>query len=236
MTIPELLSISEAARQLDLSPRRVRALVESGRLRANRVGSRYVISRSDVGRYQRSKAPSGRPISAANAWGLVAILAGEEPSWLGSSAEWRLRRLLKQGAAQVEDALLRSAPRSDVHHWRLLLGDLAKALEDEDVLVLGGLAAQSPSIDVPYLPGQDPLEAYVSDRDLRKLRGRFKPSDDSSHANLLLRVPAHPWVLKKGPAAPEAVVAADLLEHDDERVVRAGRQLLERLVDAHQHS
>jgi excisionase family DNA binding protein len=239
MEMPDLLSISEAADELDLSPRRVRALVEAGKLKADRIGSRYALSRSELSRYQRLKAPGGRPLSSANAWALLALLDGERPSWLGPSAEWRLRRMLDQGADRVKDALLNSAPRSHLHDWRVLPRDLAKLLRDGDDnsgFVLSGLAAQHPSIDVPYLAEEDPIDAYVSERNLVGLRRRFKPSEDSARPNLRLRVPLHPWVLSYRRIAPAAVAAADLLEHDEARVVRAGQQVLEGLIDAHRDS
>jgi excisionase family DNA binding protein len=231
----DLLSIPDAAERLGLSSRRVRALVESGKLPADRIGSRYVVSRSDLGRYQRSRSPAGRPISGDNAWGLLALLSWSEAWWLGASAQWRFRRVIENGAKAVEDALLRSAPRSEISRWRVLPSDLSK-LRLEENLVLSGLASGDPGINVPYLPERDPLEAYVSEGDLRALSHRLKPSEDSANPNLLLRVPVHPWVLAHGPVAPPSVVAADLLEHPDARVARAGRQILRGLVDGHQDS
>jgi excisionase family DNA binding protein len=58
----ELLSVREVAQVLGVSERRVRALVEGGRLPAIRVGARtYAILRSEVERFAKVPRQTGRP-------------------------------------------------------------------------------------------------------------------------------------------------------------------------------
>lgn len=54
---------SEAARRLGVSPQRVRALIQAGRIRARLVGSRfYVIREADLARFEASRRrQGGRP-------------------------------------------------------------------------------------------------------------------------------------------------------------------------------
>ena len=130
-------------------------------------------------------------------------------------------------------ALRRSEPRAEIHRWRVLPGDLSKL--DHESIVISGLAARDPLLDVPVLR-DDPLEAYVAARALRVLRRRLKPSEDSEQPNVLLKVPAHPWVLDRGPVAPSSVIGADLLDHADARVARAGARILEERVNANRDS
>ena len=56
-----MLSTAEAAKLLNISPRRVRALVESGDLKAQRVGRAWLIDEDSA--RQRANAPvsGGRP-------------------------------------------------------------------------------------------------------------------------------------------------------------------------------
>jgi excisionase family DNA binding protein len=55
----KLLTVNEVAGRLGVSRRRVRQLIEAGRLRAERVGAVYVIRESALGRVRYR--PVGRP-------------------------------------------------------------------------------------------------------------------------------------------------------------------------------
>jgi len=59
MTIHDFLSTAEAAALLGISPMRVRQYINANRLPATKVGSFYVIARSDLARLERL--PVGRP-------------------------------------------------------------------------------------------------------------------------------------------------------------------------------
>jgi excisionase family DNA binding protein len=55
----DLLSVTEAAKELGISGRRVHALISDGRLPAEKIGSQYVIKKADLEKVK--KRPVGRP-------------------------------------------------------------------------------------------------------------------------------------------------------------------------------
>lgn len=218
----ERWSVRETAEQLGVSEQRVRAMAKSGRLPASRLGQRWVID-SDPARLRKPHA--GRPLAAANAWALLALLSGDSPSWVHPSVRSRLRRRLSD-IDWLEASLAHSEPRARILRWRVLPGDLAK-LHAGSPLVYSGLSADHPELDV--LPDPRQVDAYVAEGSLRGMERRFRPERSSSDPNVVLRLPSHDWILGQEPQAPQAVVAADLLWHDDPRVARAARSLLYRL-------
>jgi excisionase family DNA binding protein len=218
----EWWSVRETADQLGVSEQRVRAMAKSGRLPASRVGHRWVIE-SDSARLRRPH--PGRPLAAGNAWALLALLSGNSPDWVHPSVRSRLRRRLSD-IDWLEAALAHSEPRARILRWRVLPGDLGK-LQVADYLVRSGLSAHHAELDV--WPNPQQIDAYVSENSLRGMELRFRPERSSSRPNMILRLPSHEWILRQEPQAPQAVVAADLLGHDDPRVARAARHLLYRL-------
>jgi|GEM_PF-2157295 len=69
------LTVSEASQRLDVSPRRVRALVESGQLPAIRRGPMWLTTADAVDSFQRNSPGRGRPISANTAWSRIGEIA-----------------------------------------------------------------------------------------------------------------------------------------------------------------
>lgn len=56
------MSVADAARELEVSPRRIRQLIEAGVLVARLLSVRfYVVERESVERYKVERRPSGRP-------------------------------------------------------------------------------------------------------------------------------------------------------------------------------
>lgn len=56
-----MLSTSQAAKQLGVSPRRIRALIESGDLQAERIGNSWAIDENSLNKRKRSPKLNGRP-------------------------------------------------------------------------------------------------------------------------------------------------------------------------------
>jgi len=216
----DLLSVNQAAQVLGVSPRRVRALIGSNRVSAVRLGRSWALDRSLLQAHGRRR--SGRPISADNAWALLALLSGSQAPWADVFSRSRLkRRLLNR--EWLEKALESGEPRSAIYSWRILPSDLPK-LKDYG-LVRSGLAAQIPGLDV--VPMDNAVDGYLSSKALAQIEKKLKPAKSPDNPNVVLRVPSQLWVLSHGPVAPPAVVAADLLSHPDSRVARAGRKLLQ---------
>lgn len=218
----DVLDVTKAAGQMGIRPRRLRDLARAGRIPAKRLGRSWAIDPEALV-LARRRSP-GRPLAAANAWGLLAMLSGERPDWLDPSVRSRLKRRL-QDPERFVDALRWSEPRSEMRAWRILPADVVR-LREEPGFVLSGLFAGFVGVDVLGRP--DELDAYLDDAVLRRIRKRFKPIESPREPNVILRVPSQSWVLRQGPIAPPAVVAADLLPHPDPRVSRSARTFLER--------
>jgi excisionase family DNA binding protein len=219
---PRILSVVEAAERLQISPQRMRALIHAGRLPATRLGNRYVLELADVQALGRQERVPGRPLAASSAWALLAAASGRADVVAPSPRTGaRLRRRHAAGGEALVRALRHSEPRSEIHAWRVLPADV-EALRDGPGIVVSGLAADDPRIDVRYQPELDGLDGYVGPEELEALERQLLPETSSREANLLLRVPAEggAWILAE-PRAPLPVVAADLLGHADERVRRS---------------
>ena len=92
----DLLPVSAAADELSVHPSRVRALIASGALAAEKVGGVWLVDRASVAGRNRAHASAGRPLSPRNAWALLLAASGEAlPSGLEPSVRWRLRRALE---------------------------------------------------------------------------------------------------------------------------------------------
>ena len=57
----ELVGVTVAAKELHLSPNRVRQLIKSGRLPAQKIGREYAITREDLETFKTVDRPVGRP-------------------------------------------------------------------------------------------------------------------------------------------------------------------------------
>lgn len=211
-------SVEEVAAALGVSPQRVRELLKTGRLRGRKIAGRWLIEPlADPPRR------SGRPMSARIAWAALAILAGERPDWISAPERSRLRRRIAD--AGIVDAMRTAEPRSTRYALRVHPRDRDRLLESAP-LVRTGLAAGLPTLDAPAVP--EILDAYVTAATADTIRRTLRALPDPDEANLLLRVPTHPWVLHRS-VAPIAVVAADLLDDADPRVARAAREIFTEL-------
>jgi len=223
----DVMSVSNASRALGLSERRVRALIHSGQLSASRLGIPWAVERRAVDRFLQKERGRGRPLNQSNSWALLAILAGEWPSELRSDAISRLRRYARDPDWLI--ALLRhSEPR--VHEMSLWIPSEDMSKLAGYPLVHSGLSADSAIPQLDVIPRRDePLDVYASAEIADEIERRLLPEHSRSDPNLILRIPRSNWVLHQGPEAPFAVVAADLLDHRDARVRRAGEDALRRI-------
>ncbi len=215
-------SSSETARELGLTPQRVRALARAGRLNAQKIGGRWLVVPVSPG----ARAPAGRPLSAAAAWAVLALMSGQRPDWIHTSAVSRLKRRILSPQWVIE-SLRQSEPRAQVVRWRALPTDIPKIMELSGIVPTGSSAVAG---DVDLVSPGDEIDAYVSREVLRTIDRRFRPAKESDQPNLTLRVPNHPWTLGFE-RAPLPVVAADLLQSREPRAARAGEDALRRLVN-----
>ena len=113
-----MISVHDAAARLGVSDRRVRALIESGRLRAQRLGRVWMIEPAALGSVEGQRSP-GRPLNAASAW--AELFTDRDPP-----------------VADV--AMLRSRYRNRSIRFELDGPDIAASVSDADVR-LGGWTA-----------------------------------------------------------------------------------------------
>jgi len=59
----KLLSVTDIAKDLDLSQNRIRQLIRVGRLTAQKIGREYAVLESDYIAFKAKKRPQGRPRS-----------------------------------------------------------------------------------------------------------------------------------------------------------------------------
>ena len=216
-----LWSSKDAAEALGISTQRVRALARAGRLQARKVGSRWIVEQASGKRDARS----GRPMSSAIAWAILAELSGARPDWVHPSALSRLRRRLRDPEWALQ-SLQHSQARARVVRWRALPADLPRIIK-RAAIVPTGLSAITREIDIVASSGE--IDAYVDRSMLGVIEKQFRPAKESDEPNLTLRVPSLPWILSFS-RAPLAVVSADLLLSPDPRVSRAGREALRKLL------
>ncbi len=223
--MPELVDVAEAARELDLDPSRVRALIANGALRADKVGGRWLVHWDSVVARRRAPVPPGRPLTPHNAWALLLEASGETvPGDVEPVARWRRRQALQHwGLLAIPRRLDR---RARVQQFWALPGEL-RALRDSDALVLtGSSAAGALGLE---LAAPDAIDAYVPLRRLDEIvRAHALEEASSSQANVTLRaVPDEAWLLDDRRIAPKAAVALDLASYPDSRSSRVGTELLE---------
>ena len=221
------VSIREAARRLQLSPRRLRALALAGRIPARRIDERQWVVDVDVAQLAAyARHAPGRPLSARSCWALLAVADGHEPA-AGLSASERARaRERARALADVPVGWL--SGRASIHRFAAHRGVLDHLAEDERLVLGGGSAAQHHGADLIAL---ERVEAYVREADLEPLVAGYalRPALAGA-ANVLLRVPGRAWPFGSASRiAPAPTVGVDLVDAADERSVRAGRALLRRL-------
>jgi excisionase family DNA binding protein len=226
----EMLSVAEAAKALDLSVRRVRALIDAGAIPAERIGRAWVLSRDAVDRFARRHRRRGRRLSSENAWALLALLSGEEPASVEAPAMSRLRRYARDREWRLE-LLEHAEPRAKVLPLWMPADDLRKLAEYP--LVRSGLSARDAISRLDVVPqGDEPLDAYADEDVAEEVLHRFLPEEDAANPNVILRVVKGGPPVRGDEEVPLPVVAADLLDHDDPRVRRAAERALRELADA----
>ena len=163
----DLWSSQDAAHRLGLSSRRVRALAGAGKLKAHKIGSRWIFEPVSAVREPHA----GRPVSAAIAWAILALLSGDRPDRVHPSALSRLKRRLRD-LEWVLRSLQYGEARARVVRWRVLPADIPKILAKRG-LVLTGLSAITREIDL--VPSSEELDAYVTSDVMRTIERQFQP-------------------------------------------------------------
>jgi excisionase family DNA binding protein len=223
--MPEgLLSVAEVAERLSVNPSRVRAMLASGVLGGEKVGGRWLVHDDSVSARERCPGERGRQLSAANAWGVLAIASGKPASWLSASKQRHIRGLLdERGLFRFVPRLRHRARRLEFFAHPGVLRHLAASAE---IVRTGASAASAHELG---LVAGDELDAYVAEASLSDLADRWALEPRRRNANLVLRaLPDGLWPFDER-IAPIAAVVVDLAENVDERSLRIGRHHLEAL-------
>ncbi|MEV6954551.1 type IV toxin-antitoxin system AbiEi family antitoxin [Streptomyces sp. NPDC051183] len=232
----DLLSVHEAAVALDVDDSRIRQLLRDGRLLGRRVGGRWLVDGAAVRDRRERGARPGRPMSARNAWGLLAVLAGQVPTGLSDAEKSRLVARLRNLAVHDQLPVVRLRElleaRAETRRYRVHSGMLQAILAHPDVVRAGVSATGDVGADY-VAPGR--AEVYALPDSVGELEAAFGMVRDHDRGNLVVRIPpADAWPFltsftQKG-AAPSSVVAADLLDIYEDRANAAAVGLLRPLL------
>ncbi len=218
------ISVSEAAARLGVNPSRVRAIIQRGLLEAEKVGHRWLVDPVSVDRRLRSRMPSGNPLGPEAVWAVLLMKAGKSVDWLSPWGRSRLKKLLRE--ARVDYLVAQLAHRARLRRLRAHPSDLARIAGDPRIVLGGVSAAEAHDLNVSA-PGV--VEAYVPGRQLPRLLRQYR-LQPSGNPNVLLHVVEGRWPFAPSARVVPAIVAAmDLLEADDPRSRRSGKQLFQGL-------
>jgi hypothetical protein len=217
------VSLSQAAKVLDLSPARVRAMAAHGQLSAAKLGDRWFVERAAVEQRRRNGSPEGRRFSPRNALALLLLASDEEVGGIDPSVRSRLKRaLIREG---LEKLAPRLAHRAEVLSFRAHPGEISHLLRDSGFVRSGISAAGDQGFGL--VSGRE-ADGYLQAGKSGGFVARHALEPAGIEGNIRLRlVPQEAWhLLEDRQVAPKAAVALDLAEESDPRSARAGRKAL----------
>lgn len=231
LELRDAVDAEQAAARLGVPAVKLRALIRSGELHAQRRADRWLVPVAEVRRLEGLTRPNGRPYSPGAAWALLALLAGERPAAVPAPRLSQLRRQLRDSDSVELAGRLRHRARRQlvfVHPSQL------EPLVVDPRVVRSGWA-EAEQAGVPLLAAEDvPVEVYVALRDVAAVREQHLIADADDVANAVLRIVDDRIAVPQADGVAAApVVALDLLEAGDPRAVEAARQLFARLVQVY---
>ena len=217
-----LLGVTAAAAELGVSPRRVRQMLADGTLTGQRISGVWALDRHSVDVSKQARRPPHRPWTAASAWAVLALAAGEEPAGTATTRS-RARQRYARGLAELQDHL-----RARCHVRRLY----AHPSTIPQIAALPGVVRTAASAaadhDLP-LVGHGPLDVYVRSSEAERLLAHVPMEGGAATFNVCLRI-VHDdcWPFPDGNSvAPLPVVAVDLADSLNARERRLGAELLD---------
>ncbi len=219
-----VISVSQAAKRLGVSERRVRALAENGDLPAEKLGGRWLVDSDRLADHSNRSSERGRPFSALHAIGLLYLASGEEAGWLSDYERWRLKRNPRN---DLSKDLPRLRARARVGYWRAPASLIGRLTKDPGFVRSGVSAADE---FAAAIHGREILDGYLDAREAKALAHRYALARvPEIAANLVLREIDDTRPLAGRRVMPIAVIAADLADSSDQRTRRAGRSLMQRV-------
>lgn len=229
------ITVRDAAERLGVGEPRVRQLLISGDIAGRRLGRMWMVSAESVAQLQQRNRPPGRPLGPRRAWGLLDLLAGGEAPWLPPPARSQLKAGLVRLAEAAPDqwrAALRG--RNEVMRCQAHPAAIPRLFSQEGALPAGMAVLPGRRFDLTVSP-RNIDQAYVDPArwsDIsRALAIRVAgPSGRGLTSNLAVFLPRIGWPLAGRDELPDSVLAADLLESAEPRVVTAGAARLNELL------
>jgi len=224
------VSVSEAAKRLGVGVPRIHQRIVDGSLRAERIGSQWVVDELSLLRVAECKEP-GRPLSARSAWAIIALAASDDEALARRAhserarARARLHELLdlavKRPQSEADVRRLASALRLMFRNRAVRL--LRKAA-DADLPDLRA-DARWQSLASPAVSGiaSSDVDGYLAGRDVEPLSRDFLLMPADGDANVVIHV------LPEGQVPyPDSklLLAADLAEHRGPREELRAAELL----------
>lgn len=211
----EVMLVSEAAKQLQVSVERVRQLVRRGDIKGHNIGGRWLLDRDSVERAAEGKRRAGRPFEPRKAWALLCLAGGRKADWLMRSEADRLGQVLRDRSVADVAAQLRRRARSE--RWFVHPSLIEPLLAEDQVVVSGARATEELAGD------RGRVLLYVHQEDLEALAHRYSPERNADNANVVVRAIEGLWPFEPGERRAWPVLAAvDLLdEHPDDPRCRA---------------
>jgi excisionase family DNA binding protein len=220
-SITDSVPVREAARRLEVNEQRVRAMIASGRLPAEKVGGVWWIPQRALARDRRAAASPGRPFSAAHAWAALLLASAENDLvWLSRQSRWRVRSALR--TAGLEGLIGRLANRGAPRVYQAHQAELNYLAGRPDVMRTGASAAEAHRLG---LHGGSELHVYVPAAALDRVvhEHALEAAEFDGTVNVVLRAVADDvWPNISRPVAPLAAVLVDLADDVDPRARRVG--------------
>lgn len=232
----ETITTGEASRRLGVSAQRLRQLITSGDIHAERHGHVWAVDPRSVNDYDRRRRPTaGRSLSPTMAW--AAMLSN-----FGTTIEDELAiafdlhgtecsRLAKLRERQPGDWRWLAHRRATTERFNTFDAFLDR-IELLDDVVRTGVSALS-DYNVDLIAHERHLDVYVPAAVANELTKTMR-LEPRSTGNLTLR--SIPDLDEAGfiigrDVMPRSVVAVDLLDDADERTARAGADLIQAILD-----
>lgn len=221
------VTVAEAADYLRRSTMSIHRLIASGQLATTgTAGKALLLDRGSVERLAITGTRHGRAWTAKTAWAALALLSGQNPTWISSSEKSRLKsRLRTMDAADVcvlarnKDKTLRfrATPDALVALNDYLIASGAAAMRDETTAETFGMTG-----------GSGIAEGYVMAGDAKALADSFGLVEDPGGNAIIHEVELQePFAEGR---APVAAVAVDLMGSLATRERSAGQRVIEELL------
>ena len=224
------VSVAEAAKKLGVGVSRIHQRIADGSLRAERIGSQWVVDELSLFRVAERKKP-GRPLSTRSTWAIIALTEGDQASLRAlapgerARAKSRLVALLglADHAPKREEDVRRAAAA-----LRSLLRNRARRelyrVADADLVALGE-DSRWESIMSPAASGiaSVKLDGYVSPGNVKLLAEKYLLMPSGDDANVVIHI--HPEGQQAYPGS-KLLLAADLAEQRGPREELRASELL----------